>query len=94
MLSQGGFSAGHSGLSLLNRGEHAFTEIRAFPLRHAPVEGISELAHGSRRIALHLALTLQAQCVDSGAARLMTRFIAEVPRADIMTRTDWTSRWL
>jgi hypothetical protein len=34
--SQGGFSAGHSGLGLLDRGEHVFTEIQAFPLRHAP----------------------------------------------------------
>jgi hypothetical protein len=40
---RGGFS-GRSGLSLCNRREHAFTEIQAFPLSHAPV-GISELAH-------------------------------------------------
>jgi hypothetical protein len=43
--SQDGFSAGHSGLSLVNRGKHAFTENQAFPLRHAAVEGIFELAH-------------------------------------------------
>jgi hypothetical protein len=42
---RGGFSAGHSGLSLLNRGEHAFTQIQALPLHHAPIGGISELAH-------------------------------------------------
>ncbi len=40
-----GFSASHSGLSLFNHAEHAFTEIQACPLSHAPVEGISELAH-------------------------------------------------
>jgi hypothetical protein len=40
-----GLAPGHSGLSLLNCGEHVFTEIQAFPLPHAPVEGISELAH-------------------------------------------------
>jgi hypothetical protein len=46
VCTQDGFSAGgHSGLSLLNRGEQAFTENQAFPLRHAAVEGISELAH-------------------------------------------------
>jgi hypothetical protein len=38
-------STGPSGLGLLNRGEHAFAEIQAFPLSPAPVEGISELAH-------------------------------------------------
>ena len=32
----GGFSAGHAGLSLLDRGEHAFTEIQAFPLPTPP----------------------------------------------------------
>jgi len=32
------------GLSLANRGKHAFTEIQAFPLRH-PSEGIPELVH-------------------------------------------------
>ena len=42
---RGGFSAGHSGLSLLNRGEHALTEIQAFPLYLAPAGGISELVH-------------------------------------------------
>jgi hypothetical protein len=42
---RGGFSAGHSGLSLLNRGEHALTEIQAFPLHLAPIGGISELVH-------------------------------------------------
>jgi hypothetical protein len=42
---RGGFSAGHSGLSLFNRGVHAFTELQAFPLPHTPVEGIPELAH-------------------------------------------------
>ena len=42
---RGGFSAGYSGLSLLNRGEHAFTEIQAFPLHHAPIVGISKLAY-------------------------------------------------
>jgi hypothetical protein len=46
VCTQDGFSAGgHSGLSLLNRGEQAFTENQAFTLRHAAVEGISELAH-------------------------------------------------
>jgi hypothetical protein len=47
----GGFSAGHSGLSLLNRGEHAFTEIHAFPLYHALIGGMSELAHLDRELA-------------------------------------------
>ncbi len=32
------------GLSLSNRGEHAFTEIQAFPLAYAPVEGKREPA--------------------------------------------------
>jgi hypothetical protein len=41
---RGGFSASHSGLSLVNRGEHSFTEIQAFPRHHAPINGISELA--------------------------------------------------
>jgi hypothetical protein len=36
---------GHSGLSLFNRGEHAFTESQAFSLSHAPAEGKPELAH-------------------------------------------------
>jgi len=49
--SHSGFSAGHSGLSLLDRGEHAFTKIPAIPLRHAPVAGISELAHLSGELA-------------------------------------------
>jgi hypothetical protein len=40
-----GFSGSHSGLSLFNRGEHAFTEIQAFPLSHASVEGKPKLAH-------------------------------------------------
>ena len=40
---RGGFSAGHSGLSLLNRGEHVFTEIQAFALPHAAAEGKPEL---------------------------------------------------
>jgi hypothetical protein len=35
---------GHSGLSLFNCGEHAFTEIQAFSV-HAAAEGISELTH-------------------------------------------------
>jgi hypothetical protein len=39
------YSAGHSGLSLVNCAEHAFTEIQALPLSYAPVEGISELVH-------------------------------------------------
>ena len=43
--------AGHSDLSLLNRGEHAFTEIQAFPLPHAAVEGKSELAHLNGELA-------------------------------------------
>ena len=38
-------STGHSGLSLLNCGEHAFAEIQALPLSHALAEGISELMH-------------------------------------------------
>jgi hypothetical protein len=42
---------GHSGLSLLHRGEHAFTEIQALPLPHAPVEGISKLAHQNGELA-------------------------------------------
>jgi len=49
--SQDRFSASHSGLSLLNRGKYAFTEIQAFPLRHAAVEGISELAHLNGELA-------------------------------------------
>jgi hypothetical protein len=48
---QGGFSAGHSGLSLLHRGEHAFTQIQACPLPHASVEGISKLAHLNGELA-------------------------------------------
>jgi hypothetical protein len=51
VLSQGGFSAGYSGLSLLNRGEHAFTEIQAFPLHHAPTGGISKLAYLNGELA-------------------------------------------
>ena len=49
--SQDGFSASHSGLSLLNRGNDAFTEIQAFPLGHAAVEGLSELAHLNGELA-------------------------------------------
>jgi hypothetical protein len=30
---------------VFNRGEHAFTEIQAFPFADAPVEGKSDLAH-------------------------------------------------
>ena len=48
---RGGFSASHSGLSLLHRGEHAFTEIQTFPLSRAPVEGISKLAHLNGELA-------------------------------------------
>jgi len=44
-------SAGHSGLSLLNRGEHAFTEIQAVPLAHAPAEGITKLAYLNGELA-------------------------------------------
>jgi hypothetical protein len=52
VCTQDGFSAGgHSGLSLLNRGEQAFTENQAFPLPHAAVEGISELAHLNGELA-------------------------------------------
>ncbi len=47
---RGGFS-GRSGLSLFNRGEHAFTEIQAFPLSHAPVEGKPELVHLNGELA-------------------------------------------
>jgi len=43
--SQGEFGTGHSGLSLVDCGEHAFTEIEAFPLHYDPVAGMSELAH-------------------------------------------------
>jgi hypothetical protein len=46
----GGFSR-HTGLSLLNRGEHAFTEIQAFPLSHAPAEGKTDLAHLNGELA-------------------------------------------
>jgi hypothetical protein len=49
--SQGVFSAGHSGLSLLNRGEHLFTEIPACPLAHALIGRISELAHLNGELA-------------------------------------------
>jgi hypothetical protein len=48
---RGGFSAGHSGLGLLNRGEHAFTEIQALPLAHALAEGISKLAYLNGELA-------------------------------------------
>jgi hypothetical protein len=44
-------STGHSGLSLLNCGEHAFTEIQAFPLSHGPVEAISDLTHLNGKLA-------------------------------------------
>ena len=47
----GGFSAGHSGLSLPNRGEHAFTEIQAFVLPHAAAEGKPELARLNGELA-------------------------------------------
>jgi hypothetical protein len=42
---RGGFRACHPRLSLLNCGQHPFTEIQAFSLPDAPVEGISELMH-------------------------------------------------
>jgi hypothetical protein len=48
---RGGFSADHSGLGLLNRGEHAFTEIQAFALPHAPAEGKPELVHLNGELA-------------------------------------------
>jgi hypothetical protein len=41
---RGGFSASHSGLSLVNRSEYSLTEIQAFPRHHAPIKGISEQA--------------------------------------------------
>jgi hypothetical protein len=47
---RGGFSAGHSGLQL-HRGEHAFTELQAWPFPRAPVEGISKLAHVDSELA-------------------------------------------
>jgi hypothetical protein len=36
---------------VLNRGEHAFTEIQALPLAHAPAEGISKLAYLNGELA-------------------------------------------
>jgi hypothetical protein len=43
--------ADHSGLSLFYRGEHAFTEIEAFPLTHTPIQRESDLAHLNGEIA-------------------------------------------
>ncbi|HZU49615.1 MAG TPA: hypothetical protein VFA16_20520 [Mycobacterium sp.] len=37
--------ADHSGLSLFYCGEHAFTEIEAFPLTDAPIQGEPDLTH-------------------------------------------------
>jgi hypothetical protein len=45
-----GFS-GRSGLNLFSFDEHAFTEIQAFPLSHAPVEGKPDLAHLNGELA-------------------------------------------
>jgi hypothetical protein len=45
-----GFS-GRSGLNLFSCDEHAFTEIQAFPLSHAPADGKPDLAHLNGELA-------------------------------------------
>jgi hypothetical protein len=42
---------GRSGLGPFNRGEHAFAEIQAFSLPHAPAEGKRELLHLNGELA-------------------------------------------
>ncbi|MGO9386210.1 MAG: hypothetical protein ACLP4W_30150 [Mycobacterium sp.] len=42
--------SGHSGLGLFNCSEHAFTEVQASPLFHAP-EGKPDLAHLNGELA-------------------------------------------
>ena len=43
--------SGRSGLNLFSFDEHAFTEIQAFPLSHAPAEGKPDLAHLNGELA-------------------------------------------
>jgi hypothetical protein len=45
MVNSGVRFTGRSGLGLFSHGEHAFAEIQAFSLPHAPAEGKPELLH-------------------------------------------------